>query len=86
MTTVNFVQNVGFHTENRTAITVDFGYFGQSDNGSLVEKQVTVPFLAMLPIPNLEVWQLCSHCSCVAAAPQLTRSPCLLPCACALVA
>jgi hypothetical protein len=55
MTTVQFINDVGFHPENRTALTVDFGYQSTTDNGTDVQRVLTVPFLTMLPIPSLEV-------------------------------
>lgn len=58
MTTVQFVNDVGFFSENRSAITVDFSYIGVDDNGTTTKKRITVPFLVMLPIPNLEVSRL----------------------------
>jgi hypothetical protein len=55
MTTVNFINSVGFHNENRSVINVDFLYSATDENGADQPRKLTVPFLAMLPIPNLEV-------------------------------
>lgn len=73
MTTVKFINAVGFH-ENRTAVVVDFKYSGSDENGTDVDKTLSVPFLAMLPIPNLEVriwraplWRVC-RCVCATVA------------------
>ena len=55
MTTVDFINAVGFEKENRSVINVDFKYVATDENGTDVPKTLTVPFLAMLPIPSLEV-------------------------------
>jgi hypothetical protein len=55
MTTVDFINAVGFEKENRSAISVDFKYLATDDNGTDVKTTLTVPFLAMMPIPSLEV-------------------------------
>jgi hypothetical protein len=55
LTTVNFIRSVGFDPTNNSALTVSFNYQGMNDNGTMVDRRVTVPFLAMLPIPSLEV-------------------------------
>jgi hypothetical protein len=62
MTTVNFINSVGFHNENRSVINVDFMYSATDENGADQPRKLTVPFLAMLPIPNLEVCVV-SHAS-----------------------
>jgi hypothetical protein len=55
MTTVDFINSVGFHAENRSTINVDFSYITTNENGTDEGRVLTVPFLSMLPIPNLEV-------------------------------
>jgi hypothetical protein len=66
MTTVNFINSVGFHKENRSVVNVDFMYSSTDENGTDVPKRLTVPFLAMLPIPNLEVCVATAVCGAAA--------------------
>ncbi len=54
MTTVNFINSVGFYP-NGSAIMVDFKYTTIDSNGTESKRKLSVPFLSMLPIPNLEV-------------------------------
>eukprot|EP00567_Pseudictyota_dubia_P010101 CAMPEP_0197460714 /NCGR_PEP_ID=MMETSP1175-20131217/54760_1 /TAXON_ID=1003142 /ORGANISM="Triceratium dubium, Strain CCMP147" /LENGTH=204 /DNA_ID=CAMNT_0042995863 /DNA_START=82 /DNA_END=696 /DNA_ORIENTATION=- len=54
MTTVDFVNAVGFH-ENKTAIMVAFTYDSTNENGTRVNSRLEVPILTMLPIPHLQV-------------------------------
>jgi hypothetical protein len=46
---------VGFDQENRSVVNVDFHYSGTLENGSDVQRTLTVPLLAMMPIPSIEV-------------------------------
>ena len=55
MTTVQFVNEVGFD-EDRNAITVDFNYKTQNaTSGDVTESSMTVPILTIVPIPFIRV-------------------------------
>jgi len=59
-TTVNFIQTVGFKTVTNgdttttEAVTLDFGYTGVDAQGNQRKGTVTVPILAVMPIPYLQ--------------------------------
>jgi hypothetical protein len=72
MTTVDFINAVGFHNENRSVINVDFKYSGVDDKGQDIDRTLTVPFLAMLPIPSIEV---CAAAVCPTCVRACVRAP-----------
>ena len=68
MTTVNFINTVGFDA-NRTAVTVSFSYQSlDPTTGAELNNTITVPFLTIVPIPYLQVRIVTRSCAGHAAA------------------
>ncbi len=60
--TVSFINSVGFY-ENRTAITLNFTYATiNSTSGRRQMNVITVPQLAIVPIPFIRVRWACNGC------------------------
>ena len=56
--TVNFINTVGFY-DNQTAITVDFSYISlNATSGEKIKTVLTIPQLAMVPVPFIRVRSL----------------------------
>jgi hypothetical protein len=53
LATVQFIKNVGFDSDNKV-ITTDFKYTTVDVNGTTQARTLTVPFLSLLPVPNME--------------------------------
>lgn len=56
ITTANFIKEVGFD-QNGNLITVDFKYNKKNDAGKNQEFTLTVPFLTMLPVPYITIYE-----------------------------
>lgn len=56
ITTANFIREVGFEADGKLK-TVDFKYNKRNEEGKKQEFTLTVPFLTMLPIPYITIYE-----------------------------
>lgn len=56
ITTANFIKEVGFDKDGKL-LTVDFKYNKKNDAGKDQEFTLTVPFITMLPVPYISIYE-----------------------------
>jgi hypothetical protein len=74
--TVDYITAIGFTEDSGEYTTkmVDFKYTTQDSNGTDVPKVLSVPLLALIPIPALEVLQPHARCTVPALSPSHTHT------------